>query len=378
LATVDKGAVATFEQVLPAADSSLPVIAPPHAKEIALLKLLASGQRRQVATLVLAREVDVARLFDFLQRHHLCQYVSGRLDALQLRNLFPHSFRERLAWENAAQDKQRAALTLALRTLHDSFAAGGVDFVLTKGLHLAAQYWGGVENRFTWDLDILVRAGDVDRAIECLQRSGFACVHLRPSAARLARRYSHAMEFAGDGVAVDLHWKFRPRPGHRVDYTAVWERSCSWQFDGLQFRVLSAQDTLLMLLLGIAEDIERAQPDYRKLWDIFLILGCDVVQDWETFFHLARQQGVDRIAAATLSFVCHALNCLPEFPALMRALQPYAGPAHCSARELQQLLERPSLHPANRLWVARLQPVPAAYYLVWWTLTAPMRYLVWH
>jgi hypothetical protein len=362
---------------MPAVDSSVAVSSTPHEASIELLKLLAGGQRRQLATRVLAREVDVAQLLEFLERNQLCQYVSSKLEALRLRNLFPHSFRERLAWQDAAQDRQRAALALALRKLHGVFAANGVEFILTKGLYLADQYWGGAQSRFTWDIDMLVRSGDVDRAMHCLQRSGFRTVHTRLWAVRLARRYSHAMEFSDQGIAVDLHWIFRPRPGHRVDYAAVWERSGSWEFDGLRYRVLSSQDTLLMLLLGIAEDIERAQPDYRKLWDIYLILRSNAVEDWGDFFRQCRQQGVDRIAAAMLSLTCHALNCLPEFPVLMRALQSYVGRAHCSARELQQVLERPSLHPANRLWIARLQPVPAVYYLVWWTLTAPMRYLVW-
>ncbi|MEZ5573709.1 MAG: nucleotidyltransferase family protein [Halioglobus sp.] len=347
------------------------------SREIALLKLLADDNRQLMASRVLARELDFQQLLDFLERHELSQYFAHKLDALQLGKLFPAGFRERLRWQGEAQAQQRTALASALRELHSVFAAAGVEIVLTKGLYLADQYWGGVANRFTWDIDVLVKARDVDRAVQSLQQCGYRSVHTRPFAAALVRRFSHAMEFTRLGTAVDLHWIFRPRPGHRVDYNAVWERCGYWQFDGLQYRVLSPQDTLLMLLLGIAQDVERAQPNYRKLWDIYLLLGSEVVADWDAFFHLAGQQGVDRLAIAMLSFTCHALDCQSAFPALDRALQQHSGRTHCSAQQLQKLLERPPKHPANRLFIAGLQPVSAAYYLAWWTLTAPMRYLVW-
>ena len=347
------------------------------AGEIELLKLLAAGEARQLVTHVLARAVDFQTLLDFLERHELAQYFSHRLDTLHLNKLFPVAFRERLAWQRDAQRQQREALAAALCSLHREFAADGVEFILTKGLHLADQFWGGVENRFTWDLDVLVKAVAVDSAVHSLQRAGYRSAHAGALASRLVRRYSHAMEFTRQGIAVDLHWIFRPRPGHCVDYAAIWARRGSWVFRGNQYCVLGAQDTLLMLLLGIAQDVERAQPNYRKLWDIYLLLCSGVIDDWPAFMQFARAQGVGRLVVAMLAFSCYALNCTAAFPDLQRVLQHGSADAHCSAQQLRTVLARPPGHPANRLWIARLQPVSTVYYLVWWTLTAPMRYLVW-
>ena len=349
-----------------------------YCREIALLKLLAAGERQQVASRVMSREIDVQTLAEFLECQQLGLYFLHQLEALQLGKLFPVSFTEKLQWQRNAQRQQRDALIAALELLHREFASAGVDFILTKGLHLAAQYWGGVQNRFTWDLDILVEPGHLPRAIQVLQRAGYQSAHAGVLGSHLVRHFSHAQEFIGHGVAVDLHWIFRPRPGHRVDYAAIWRRRRVWVFNDVQYSVLSGVDTLLMLLLGIAEDIERAEPNYRKLWDIYLMLRSEVVHDWGVFFARARQQGVGRVVIAMLALTCHALSCREEFPALSRALDERSRGGHCSPQELALVLTRPPRHPANRLWVARLQPVSAAYYLVWWTLTAPMRYLVWH
>lgn len=348
------------------------------SREIALLKLLAAGERQQVASRVLSREVDFQALADFLESQELGLYFSHKLDALKLDKLFPATLRERLRWQQEAQRGQRTALIAALEELQRTFATAGVEFILTKGLHLAEQYWGGVENRFTWDLDLLVEPEHLPSAVLILRQAGYRSAHAGALGARLVRHFSHAQEFIRRGVAVDVHWIFRPRPGHCVDYAAIWRRRCTWVFKDVQYSVLSGVDTLLMLLLGIAEDVERAQPNYRKLWDIYLMLRSEVVHDWGVFFYQARQQGVGRLVVAMLALTCHALDCRDEFPALNRSLDEQSGGGQCSAQALELVLTRPPKHPANRLWVARLQPVSAAHYLAWWTLTAPMRYLVWH
>jgi hypothetical protein len=345
--------------------------------EIELLKLLAAGERRQVASRVLSRAVDLQSLADFLEGQEMGLYFSHQLESLQLDRLFPAAFLEKLRWQREAQRLQRTALVAALEVLQREFADAGVDFILTKGLHLADTYWAGVENRFTWDLDILVEAERLSRAVQVLQQAGFESVHAGALGSRLVRHFSHAQEFTGHGVAVDLHWIFRPRPGHRLDYAAIWRRKRSWVYNDVQYSVLSGVDTLLMLLLGIAEDVERAQPNYRKLWDIYLMLRSDAVHDWGVFLFKAREQGVERLVVAMLALTCQALQCRDEFPELARSLDEREKECQCSAAEIARALSRRPLHPGNRLWVARLQPVSAPYYLLWWTLTAPMRYLVW-
>ncbi len=345
--------------------------------EIALLKLLAAGERQRIVASILSRAVDIPALATFIERHELGLYFLSRLEALHLAKLFPARFREQLNWQRDAQHGRRVQLSAALAALHRDFDLAGVDFILTKGLHLADQYWGGVENRFTWDLDLLVRHERLQDAVSALQRAGYRSRHTGILGSRLVRRFSHAEEFLGCGVAVDLHWIFRPRPGHRVDYDAVWQRSRNWTYGDAGYVVLSAEDTLLMLLLGIAEDVERARPNYRKLWDIYLMLRSRAVTDWEGFFQSAQRQAVARLVIAMLAITSHALQCEEEFPELQQALSDWSRGVPCSSRELTAALARGPQHPANRLWIASLQPVPTAHYLAWWTLSAPLRYLAW-
>lgn len=349
----------------------------PFAREIELLKLLAADERQQAASRVLSKAIDFPALAAFLEHQELGLYFSHKIEALQLGKLFPASLRERLRWQREAQQQRRELLIAALEELQRAFAAAGVDVILAKGLPLADRYWGGVQNRFTWDLDVLVEPERLKSAVCVLQQAGYASAHAGALGTHLARRFSHAQEFVRQGVAIDVHWIFRPRPGHCVDYRAIWRRRDTWVFNGVQHSVLDGEDTLLMLLLGIAEDIERAQPNYRKLWDVYLMLRSAAVRDWNAFFQSAQRQGVGRLVVAMLALTRHALDCGDEFPALQRALDTWSKDLPCTAHELHSALERRPKHPANRIWVGRLQPVPVAYYLVWWTLTAPMRYLVW-
>ncbi|MBK6510380.1 MAG: nucleotidyltransferase family protein [Haliea sp.] len=341
------------------------------------MKLLAARERQRLAVSVLSRQLDFDSLADFLVQQELAQYFCAHIESLELSKVFPASFRQKLQWQCEAQVQQREALTAALTVLHREFTSAGLEFLLLKGLHLAEQYWGSVENRFTWDLDMMIEPQHLDEAVHVLQQTGYRSTHASALQPRFVRRFSHAMEFKQASIAVDLHWVFRPRPGHLVDYPAIWRRRDSWDYHGHRYSVLAAEDALLMLLLGIAEDVERAEPNYRKLWDIYLMLRSNAVADWNGFFERTQQQGVGRLVVALLAFTCHALACADEFPELQQALARWSKGLYCSAAELDLVLARPAKHPANRLWIARLQPVSTAYYLAWWTVTAPMRYLVW-
>jgi hypothetical protein len=222
----------------------------------------------------------------------------------------------------------------------------------------------------------MVRVIDRDRAISALKAAGYdshlPAVFPRPVAYRL----SHAMEFILADLSVDLHWGFRRRPGFVIDYDAVWSRR-EYRGDGEPpCWVPSAEDTLVILLLGIAQDVERGHCRYRKLWDIYLWLRVERGIDWEAFQRRCSDEGIAKLCLNMLAFTITALDCGADFPALRSFLAAANGTISCSAFDVRLILDRPRQHPANRLWFARLQGIPAWRYLCWWTLTAPLRYLL--
>ena len=87
-------------------------------------------------------------------------------------------------------------------------------------------------------------------------------------------------------------------------------------------------------------------------------------------------EGVEVLCLNMLALTLLALDCEEGFPGLRSLLDSRKNMVSCSAADVSRVLGRSRQHLANRLWFARLQQVPAWRYLGWWTLTAPMRYLL--
>lgn len=339
-----------------------------------LLKSLLVGDREAVARRVLARQLDFARLAAFLEQEHMALYVRTLLESHRLLNLFPASFRDRLQLQAEQQRRRQAEVLQAMVTLRSSLMDRGIPFMVLKGLPLADRYWGGVDRRFVWDLDLLVREADRRGAMETLLQGGFKAPPWQVRSSALAFNLLHALEFTAPGLSVDLHWCFRRRPGIRIDYAEVWRDARPWRLDTQEYLVPGSSDTLLIMLLGLAQDVERRRISTRKIWDIYLWLRAEGDFSWPGFFDTCGRRGVETLCLGMLQFTLLALDCTDEFPPLAAWLEASSGQSHCDIMQVHRLLERQRPHPGNRLWIAQLQSVPTWYYLLWWTVTSPVRY----
>ncbi|RLA17774.1 MAG: hypothetical protein DRQ56_08715 [Gammaproteobacteria bacterium] len=344
--------------------------------EIRLLKLLVAGDRQQVATLVLSRNIDFRQLEVFLETEHLADFFLALLEDHRLLKLFPGYLRNQLQWLREHHQTRHIQLQQTMSRLQCMFAQNDIELIVLKGLPLAERYWGGTDRRFVWDLDLLIKPEDLEKAICLTNAAGFAPVSARFLPRSIAIRLTHATELTADDTAVDLHWAFRRRPGFRINYQGVWQRALTWHYDSVEYKIPSAEDSLLIMLLGIAQDAERGHCSYRKLWDIYLWLRAEQDIDWQAFIRRCKDEGVAVLCLNMLALTVLALDCAAEFPQLQVLLQDRQDSVSCSAAEVEIILSRSRQHLGNRLWFARLQAVPAWYYLIWWTLTAPMRYLL--
>jgi len=344
--------------------------------EIQLLKLLVAGDRQQVAARVLSRNIDFRRLGAFLEAEHMADFFLALLEDYRLLKLFPGYLRNQLLWQREHQQTRCTRIQQAMSQLQCMFTRNDIELIVLKGLPLAERYWGGTDRRFIWDLDLLIKPDDLENAINLTSEAGFAPVSGRFLPRSISIRLSHAVELEKDGTAVDLHWAFRQRPGFKINYQGVWQRALTWHCDGVEYKIPSAEDSLLIMLLGIAQDAERGHCTYRKLWDIYLWLGAGQDVDWPAFIRRCRDEGVAVLCLNMLALTVSALDCAAEFPQLQAILQDQQESVSCSAADVKIVLGRSRQHLGNRLWFARLQAVPAWYYLGWWTLTAPIRYLL--
>jgi hypothetical protein len=344
--------------------------------EIRLLKLLVAGDRQQVATQVLSRNIDFRELGTFLETEHLADFFLAQLEDHRLLKLFPGFLRNQLQWLRENHQIHNVQLRIAMARVQSMFAQQGIEVIVLKGVPLADRYWGGIDRRFVWDMDLLIKPADLGQAIRLINTAGFtpSSGHFLPRS--IAMRLTHAVEFTKDTTSLDLHWAFRRRPGFSIDYQGVWQRAATWHYDGIDYSVPAAEDSLLVMLLGIAQDAERGHCTYRKLWDVYLWLQVEQDMDWEAFYLRCTNEGVAVLCLNMLVLTLLALDSEAEFPKLHDFLDQRHDSISCTAANVEMVLGRSRQHLGNRLWFARLQAVPAWLYLCWWTLTAPMRYLL--
>lgn len=255
---------------------------------------------------------------------------------------------ERMLRESAEMD---AALRVA-----------GVDALFIKGHCLAQVWYGDLELRHQWDVDLLVRHRDFARTVDVLGARGFGGVDRGRLDAILGRRPDawHAISLDRDGFSVDLHWTLRGRSLERIDEEHLWTTRRVLRVEGLELETLSVEDTLVHLLTSIAQDLRRGALR-GKLWlDLHLALralGASV--DWEQFLARRSQDGLLTIAVNVLDLYLRLWGRRSSPRALAQALEPHARRvvAADDAAALA-LVSRPRHAPENRQWFARLRAGP--------------------
>jgi hypothetical protein len=345
--------------------------------EQAFLKALARGDRRAIAALTIGRRLDFDTLGDVLVEERLGVYVHARLAELGLGALLPRRVAEPIRQQHAAQQQRNLRLLALLDEVQRALTGAGVEVLVLKGLPLAQRSWGGMDRRFSFDLDLFVRRDRFVAATRLLKRLGFSGPDWVPWPERIALRLSHALELTRDDLSLDLHWTVRNRPGLRFDLAAPWAAATDCCVAGINCRVPADEDQLVMLLAGLANDLERGHHRQRSLWDIYFMIQGMAGTDWPAFCRRRADQGLAVLLPNLLALVLYRLDCHAEFPALAAFIAGDAG--RLVVREpttLDRLLGNSPQSLANRQWFARLLPLPIWRYWAWWGGTLPLRYLL--
>jgi hypothetical protein len=307
-----------------------------------VVSLLLDGDEDAAAECM--RRLDAAAFTDFVERNKL-HFLVGHIRPVE-------EYR-------AAQRSRQEALAGELWFLADTLAAAGVDFILLKGLYFAARYYGGVENRFSWDLDVLVRQADAAAVDRLMRRNGY----FRRSAVILSRalsaNFTHAFDYGNERplFSVDLHWMLSRHPSFRVDYDALWNSHEQYDVLGRRFRVLSQEYEVVSNALSTFRDIQRGAIGLRAFVDLYRVLeASDASMDWGEFLGRRRDE---RIAGAA-GMVSNARNLLVAPP----------GGAACG------LFEPGVGALPNRSWTASIYACSRTEVAAWWFVSLPFRMAV--
>lgn len=277
------------------------------------------------------------------------------------------------------QQEERSRKSQALHLdIKRNLGDASIPFLTLKGLYLTQRFYGAINRRFMWDVDILVHPGDMNSAISAMKSVG-----LEPqSVVRFDPQNKlwgiHAVEVRGEAGKLDIHYAIRNLPKVNFDNDRLWRMSQSFSFNETTFTTLSDEDTLLIASIGLGADLQNSHHTLRKIWDVYQIISqLDSAINWQAFFAERERERSLKLIVNVLSFCLLLVGKNDDCPTLRSAMSPYQRLLIVSsAQQADRIFVRDKQHLANRLLFSRLLPISPVHYWLRWLITLPVR--VWH
>jgi len=319
--------------------------------------------------------LDWAWVAERARQHKVGALVAARIEAADTRGRLPQTVRAlfRTMRDDARRQADRARLTL--HGLTDRFGSASIPFLVVKGSVLAEHVYHDACARRFFDVDIVVRPHDVDRAERLLRSDGYRVgqteklLAIKPQSAvdareaealtqRFYERFDYELPLTPvrkDGrLAVDVHWHVAPAFRLRATAEQLWEHTTSLAIGDLEVRTFDHEATLLHLavhattcplsgfrllhLCDVAWAAERRPPRGALLWRL--------AESWGVSTHLARVMTmVERVLA------------VPIPVDLRPSQQPLLGPWFDRAARPAFLLDGPPRESGSALRRARRELV---------------------
>lgn len=352
-------------------------------RELGLVSLLLAGDRRDAADRLGEEDLGPARFAEFVDRQGLAALVrcaaapdddAGRA----FRGALPSAWLEGVERDGARRAEHQRRLLHELAHLTDAFDAAGIDTILLKGPYAALRFHGGLERRTFADLDLLVAPSAERAAEDVLATQGFARRSTILLSRRLTMRYTHALDFAGRGILVDLHWRLFPHPSFRVDEERWWREPRSFAVLGRNYRVLPEDDDLRFAIASLFRDLERGAARVKHLVDLYRMLETlDPSIEWEDFLEACRRERLLRVSVNVLHLALGALRASERLDRLASALERHRHHVVADGPEqsLGLLSARPGA-PANKRWATQVYECSTARAAAWWAASLPFRLAV--
>lgn len=261
------------------------------------LIILKLAERQQVAPLL------AARLAELLP--NLPQAAQARLQAIRRISLL---------------ERQRIQFSLSLRLL--ALSEHNIPVVVLKGAYLAEAVYSDPAMRLMSDLDLLVQADDLERALAVLSEQGYTPLYtFKLDELRLALHSLPPLGKAG-AYTIDLHWTLAPptSPFH-IPLAELWQRSQAVNLAGKPTRTLAPVDLLQHLCLHFAY-LEYFSNGLRPLCDIaWTVQSFGDGLDWELLVIQSQAWRAQRCSWLALETAVRLLGA-PVPAEILDTLQP--------------------------------------------------------
>lgn len=346
-----------------------------QSDHVQLLLSLLKGNHEGARDQFNKRSCDLNGFREFVTRHHLSGYVYLILADSPAQQAFPPDFIDYLRSSYTRQRTKNDRMLKELKLLSSILSSAGQEFILLKGPYLAKRFYGGIDRRIFWDIDILIRRKDLARAAQLLQQDGFKRTSRVLIHELLATHFTHAFDFARPGLTVDLHWALGTRPSYDIDYEDIWEQREKLLLNGESFSVLSDEYSLLFTIISIFRDIEVSKIRLRSFLDLHMILKTIPYHfDWDGFLEARKREHLFKISLNILSLFLRLFACHDEFPDLARALSHRESSlVSTDEKTFWKLITHSRLGLAQRMWASRLYEGSRSRLLLWWIVSLPFR-----
>lgn len=164
------------------------------------------------------------------------------------------------------------SLRMAARAMElvDALGQAGIDAIPFKGPFLAAQVYGDLARRLCADIDLLVRAPELDRAERVLEGLGYSArLSLSPTQRRLLVRDTYEFTLSAAGYhPLELHWRVVPRSfAPFVEHERLWEDREVVRAGHQTVRTFSAENLFLVMAM------HAAKHGWRRLEGVTALAG---------------------------------------------------------------------------------------------------------
>ena len=254
---------------------------------------------------------------------------------LQGRPEVPASIQSALRSRYLRHCQRAMRFSAELTAILEHFQGQRIPVIAQKGPALAHILYGDSTMREFGDLDLLVRASDVSRAVHALNQLGYEkSLQLSPRQedAYLRSGYEYVFGRGAERNLVELQWNLLPN-FYAIDMNIeeLFARSREQKLDGSRAQVLGPEDQLIFLCIHAAKHLWAR---LGMVQDIAVLAGFDL--DWDWMIGEARRSGILRMVLISLECAKEVLGCkLPR--AITTALE--MSTAQSFVARIQQSLE---------------------------------------
>jgi hypothetical protein len=254
------------------------------------------------------RVAEIARL------HRLCPLLFKHFKAEGKFELMPAEYAARIQRQAVFTIGRNLAQTNELARILKLFRDAGFEAIPFKGPVLALRAYGNLGLREFYDLDFLLRRGDLLKAKKVLFDQGYTSPWKQNEQweqAHIDTQLGCDFTSADGKTRIELHWSFIQKwLTYDVDLDAIWRRAVTWQFAGTPMRMVAREDLLPYLCAHGAKHHWE-----RLFWiiDIAEIVRVERDLNWGSLIEQSRLHGNWRVLALGLHLAKTLLDApLPE------------------------------------------------------------------